>query len=72
MPSGCARVLHAAWHRPGGGARLHPGLPQVQEAVYGSRPDPNPNPYQVQEALYGNVHSVTLGCGEAVHRMPAC
>ena len=27
---------------------------------------------QVQEALYGNVHSLTLGCGEALHRMLAC
>ena len=26
---------------------------------------------EVQEALYGNVHSVTLGCGEALHRMLA-
>ena len=25
----------------------------------------------MQEALYGNVHSLTLGCGEALHRMLA-
>ena len=26
---------------------------------------------QVQEAIYGNVHSLTQGCGEALHRMLA-